>query len=77
MKNNKELPMSVFRLISVGTGLILTAAAVYAAQDKTAEACEQDEDLKSMKTEGRVLAGFATSVVVGGVINKIINSIFD
>lgn len=69
--------MSIFKLISVGSGLLLTTAAVYTAQDKIAKACEEDEELKSIKTEGRVLASFVTSVIVGGVVNKLINRVFN
>ncbi|OCG58809.1 hypothetical protein A9G41_10340 [Gilliamella sp. Nev5-1] len=69
--------MPIFKLISVGTGLLLTTVAIYKAQDKIAEECEKDEDLKSIKTESRVLAGFITSIVIGGGINKVINRTFN
>lgn len=69
--------MSIFKTISVGTGIALTIATVYGAQNAVADELNQNEDAKSVKTGARIATCFATSIVVGGIVNKIIHSVFD
>lgn len=66
----------MFRLISITSGVVLTLAAVYVAQKTAHDSFEDDEELQDMTTAARIVSGFAASVIVGGAVNKIIQSVF-
>lgn len=66
----------MFKLMSITSGVILTVVAIYAAQKKAHDSLKDDEEFSDMTTGIRLVSGFATTVVVGGTINKIIQSVF-
>lgn len=68
--------MPIFRIISLSTGVVLTAAAVYAAQKETKQQCHQDNASTGATLGARIAVSFLTSVIVGGSVNKIVNTVF-
>lgn len=68
--------MLIFKTISTGFGLVLTASIIYATQKKVAEYCKDNPDLELNPQACRLGTMFASSIIVGGVINKVINTVF-
>lgn len=66
----------MFRLISITSGVVLTLAAVYVAQKTVNESLKEDEELSDMTTAARLITSFATTIIVGGTVNKILQSVF-
>lgn len=62
----------MFKLISQLTGTVLTLGSIYIVQKKTAELIKSDPFIEDEATTGRVISSFATAVIVGGTIDKII-----
>lgn len=66
----------MFKLISMTSGVVLTLTSVYVAQKKINESLKDDEELRDMLPAARLVTSFATTVIVGGLVNKIIQSVF-
>lgn len=72
--------MNIFKLISSVTGVVITVGAAYAAQKKISQLLHDEieniEETDSSHLGTKVIAIFAVTTLVGGMISHIINQTY-
>ncbi|OCG43945.1 hypothetical protein A9G35_09115 [Gilliamella sp. Choc5-1] len=68
--------MSIFRIISITSGLILTVSSIYEAQKVVGKKCNEYALSTNQNIAARVITSFVVSAAIGGTISNVIKSIY-
>lgn len=69
--------MSAFKNIASGVGTVVTLMGIYKAQKIVAHQMKEQGYSTDSIASGRVAAVFVTSILIGGMVDKVINFAFD